>query len=69
MNERETNIINMPVTTTCTREGGEIWKQAYKTTTGNEFYLRIIEWRSLVSSKVYDTARIKMFPQYNPKVI
>lgn len=48
---------------------GEIWKQAYKTANGNEFDLRIIEWRSLVSSKVYDSGHIKMFPQYNPKVI
>lgn len=49
--------------------GGGIRKQAYETANGNEFYLRITEWRSLVSSKVYDTARTKMFPQYNPKVI
>lgn len=49
--------------------GGGIRKQAYETANGNEFYLRITEWRSLVSSKVYDTARPKMFPQYNPKVI
>ena len=36
MNERETNMINMPATVSCTNAGKKKWKQACGTAKGNE---------------------------------